>query len=168
MAWQKRGCASLESVEASIAPLPTHRSLEHFVPKLMQMILYIAAGSALGGVARYVIGGWVQRVAATPFPVGTLLVNITGSLLLGVLARTVLVTPGMSAEMRALLTIGFCGGYTTFSTFSLETLQLLEKGQPGRAALYALTSVVLSLAALWLGFVIARELSGSRAFPGSA
>lgn len=132
------------------------------------MILYIAAGSALGGVARYVIGGWVQRVAETPFPVGTLLVNVSGSLLLGVLARTVLLAPGMSPEMRALLTIGFCGGYTTFSTFSLETLQLVEKGQPGRAALYAVASVVLSLTAVWLGYVLARGMFGTRALPGSA
>lgn len=132
------------------------------------MILYIALGSAFGGVARYVIGGWVQRATDTPFPTGTLVVNVTGSLLLGVLARTVLVAPGMSPEMRALLTIGFCGGYTTFSTFSLETVQLLEKGQLGRAALYALASVVLSLFALWLGYILARGLFGARAFPGSA
>ncbi|MGI8842573.1 MAG: fluoride efflux transporter CrcB [Gemmatimonadaceae bacterium] len=132
------------------------------------MILHIALGSALGGVARYVIAGWVQRASETPFPTGTMLVNVTGSLLLGVLARTVLVAPGISPEMRALLAVGFCGGYTTFSTFSLETVQLLEKGQIGRAGLYAVASVVLSLGALWLGYVLASGLFGVRAFPGNA
>jgi CrcB protein len=120
------------------------------------MLWYIAAGSALGGVSRYLVSGAVQRFLGTLFPVGTLVVNLTGSFLLGLLLRYALETPTLTAEMRAFLTVGFCGGYTTFSTFSYETMMLLEDGEWSRAGLYAALSVVLSLAATVLGFLAAR------------
>jgi CrcB protein len=97
------------------------------------------------------------------FPTGTLVVNVTGSLLLGFLLRYALGSAAVSPETRVLLTTGFCGGYTTFSTFSYETIALLEEGQHQRAALYVLLSVVLSLAACLAGVIIARELLGARA-----
>ncbi|HEY4596552.1 MAG TPA: CrcB family protein, partial [Thermoanaerobaculia bacterium] len=81
------------------------------------MLWYIAAGSAIGGVSRYLLGGAVQRAAGTGFPAGTLVVNVTGSLLLGLFLRYAVDTPTLTPEWRAFLTIGFCGGYTTFSTF---------------------------------------------------
>jgi CrcB protein len=122
------------------------------------MLIHIALGSAAGGVARYLLGGAVQRLAGTSFPAGTLTVNVTGSLLLGVFARLVLTAPGLTPEMRALLTIGFCGGYTTFSTFSFDVLNLLERGQVTRAALYVSASVLLSVGAMMAGFAIARSV----------
>ena len=122
------------------------------------MLWYIALGSAIGGVGRYVLGGLVQRSFAGTFPIGTLVVNITGSFLLGFLLRYAVATPTMTPEFRALLTVGLCGGYTTFSTFSYESLALMEDGDWGRAGLYIALSLGLSLLATFLGLAAAREL----------
>jgi CrcB protein len=122
------------------------------------MLLYIALGSAIGGVSRYLLGGLIQRWLDTTFPVGTLLVNVSGSFLLGAILRYAIETPTLSPEVRALLTVGFCGGYTTFSTFSYETVALLEDGQWTRAGLYVGASILLSLVGVFLGFGLAREV----------
>lgn len=122
------------------------------------MLWYIALGSAIGGVSRYLMGGFVQRLVAGTFPLGTLLINLTGSFLLGLILRYGVETSTLTPEMRAFLTIGFCGGYTTFSTFSYETVALAEDGQLARAALYVAFSVGMSLIATFLGFAAAREL----------
>jgi CrcB protein len=122
------------------------------------MLWYIAAGSAVGGVSRYLLGGFVQRLAASTFPVGTLVINIGGSFLLGFILRSAVGSPTLSPELRAFLTVGFCGGYTTFSAFSYETVALAEDGQWSRAALYVALSVGLSVAATMLGIAAGREL----------
>jgi fluoride exporter len=122
------------------------------------MLIYVAVGSAIGGVARYLLGGAVQRIFDTTFPAGTLLVNVTGSFLLGAIIRYALDTPSLTPEVRAFLTIGFCGGYTTFSTFSYEAMALLEDGEWVRAGAYITASVVLSLVGTWLGFAVGRQL----------
>ena len=122
------------------------------------MLLYVALGSAIGGVSRYLLGGLVQRMLDTTFPAGTLLVNITGSFLLGAIIRYALDTPSFTPEVRAFLTIGFCGGYTTFSTFSYETMALLEDGEWARAGVYITASVILSLIATFLGLALARQV----------
>jgi CrcB protein len=122
-----------------------------------RMLLYVAVGSAIGGVSRYLLGGLIQRVLDTTFPAGTLLINISGSFLLGAILRYAIETPTLSPEIRAFLTIGFCGGYTTFSTFSYETVALLEDGEWTRAGLYVGASVLLSLLGVFLGFAAARE-----------
>ena len=122
----------------------------------------VAFGAALGGVARYYLASALQQRLGATFPWGTLVVNVSGSLLLGVLIRYALATPTVSVEMRALLTTGFCGGYTTFSTYSYETATLLEDGQYGRAGVYALASVIVALGATFAGFVLARELIALR------
>jgi CrcB protein len=119
---------------------------------------YVALGSAVGGVARLALASVVQQRVGPDFPVGTLVVNITGSFVLGLLLRYALATDAISPEVRALLTTGFCGGYTTFSTFTYETLHLVEEGEHARAGLYVLLSVILSLVGAWLGIVAAREL----------
>jgi len=124
--------------------------------------LAVAIGAALGGVSRYYVASALQQRLGATFPWGTLVVNVSGSLLLGVLIRYALATPTMGAEIRALLTTGFCGGYTTFSTYSYETATLLEDGQYGRAGAYALASVVVALGATFAGFMLARELIGLR------
>jgi CrcB protein len=121
------------------------------------MLWYIAAGSAIGGVSRYLVGGLVQRTLDTTFPAGTLLINVTGSFLLGAILRYGVETPTLTPEFRAFLTVGFCGGYTTFSTFSYEAVALLEDGEWGRAGAYVGLSVLLSLAAALLGFALARQ-----------
>jgi CrcB protein len=121
------------------------------------MIFYVAIGSAFGGVTRYLIGGAVQRLLDMTFPIGTLFVNVSGSFLLGAILRYALETPGLTPEIRSLLTIGFCGGYTTFSTFSYETVALLKDGEWARAGFYAAASVLLSIAATFAGLAMARE-----------
>ena len=126
------------------------------------MIWYVAVGSAVGGVARYLLGAYIQQRAGPSFPTGTLVVNVSGSFLLGLLLRYALGSEAISPELRAMLTIGFCGGYTTFSTFSFESAVLLEEGQHARAGLYILASVVLSLVGMWVGFAAARELLAAR------
>jgi fluoride exporter len=121
------------------------------------MLWYVAFGSAVGGASRYLLGTFLQRAAGTTFPVGTLVINVVGSCLLGFLVRYAAESTGASPEARALLTTGFCGGFTTFSTFSVETLALIEDGDWSRAALYVGLSVVLSLTATFLGIAGARE-----------
>jgi CrcB protein len=126
------------------------------------MLFYVALGSAIGGVARYLLGGLAQRLFDTTFPIGTLLINISGSLLLGAFVRYATETPTFSPDLRAFLTIGLCGGYTTFSTFSYETVVLLEDGEWTRAGLYAGASVLLALAGTLLGFMLARQVIALR------
>jgi CrcB protein len=123
---------------------------------------YVALGSAVGGVARLALASLVQQRVGPNFPVGTLVVNVSGSFLLGLLLRYALGTQAISPEVRALLTTGFCGGYTTFSTFTYDTMLLLEDGQTSRAGLYVLLSVVLSLAGAWLGILGGRALLAMR------
>ena len=122
------------------------------------MLWYIAVGSALGGMGRYLLGGLVQRAVGGTFPFGTLVINVTGSFLLGAILRYGVDTPTLTPELRAFLTVGFCGGYTTFSTFSYEAVALLEDGEWSRASLYVALSLLLSLIATFLGFMAAREL----------
>jgi CrcB protein len=124
----------------------------------MRILWYVALGSALGGVARLLIGGWVQERFGASFPIGTLLINVSGSLLLGFLLRYTLEAPAIGPNTRALLTTGLCGGYTTFSTFSYEAVRLVEDGEYRRAGLYVLLSVGLALVAMTCGIMLAREL----------
>ena len=126
------------------------------------MVLYVALGSAIGGAARLLLGTLIQQRAGTMFPIGTLLINVTGSLLLGFLMRAALGTPSISPEVRGFLTTGLCGGYTTFSTFTFDTLVLLEDGELARAAWYMGLSVFVSLLGVYLGSVAARELLALR------
>lgn len=128
----------------------------------MRLLWGIAVGAAVGGLARYFVAAFIQQRAGTTFPWGTLIVNLSGSLLLGFIVRYAVATPGMSFEMRALLTTGFCGGYTTFSTFSFETATLLEDGQYERASAYAFGSVLLALAGTFGGFMLARQVIALR------
>lgn len=119
----------------------------------------IAIGSALGGVARYGVGQLVgQRLAA--FPLATLLVNVLGSLAIGVAAAISLQIKPSSAQLtRELVIIGFLGGFTTFSAFSLQTLDLLRAGRLPLALANIASSLVLCLLAVWLGHVLGLRLS---------
>lgn len=127
----------------------------------MNSVLFVALGGALGSVSRYLLSVAIQSRAGS-FPTATLLINITGSLLLGFLVRYTMETPAVGPDIRLLLTTGFCGGYTTFSTFSYETARLIEDGELDRAALYVALSLVVSLVATFAGFSLARGLLALR------
>ncbi len=126
------------------------------------MIWFVALGSALGGAIRFLLGTFLQQKTGSAFPIGTLVINISGSMLLGFLLRYALATTAISPEVRGLLTTGFCGGYTTFSTFTYETLALVEEGELAHAAAYVLLSVILALAGAYVGIAAARELLAFR------
>jgi fluoride exporter len=117
------------------------------------MIWYVAAGSALGGVLRFLMVPWAQRYFAAGFPGGTLVVNVAGSLVIGLVLRLA-GEQVLSTEARVFLTVGICGGFTTFSAFSAENLELLQAGQYGRTAIYVVASVLLSVAAAALGWLL--------------
>ena len=122
---------------------------------------WVALGGAAGSVSRYLLSAAIQERVGPGFPLGTLAINITGSLLLGFLWRYAIGTQA-TPELRALLTTGFCGGYTTFSTFSYETAVLIEGGEWRRATLYVVLSVVVALAGTFAGFELARQLLAAR------
>ena len=111
------------------------------------MWLYVTLGGAAGALGRYWLAGWVQTAFAGVFPLGTLTVNVVGSFLLGFGMQAMEALP-VSAAMRTMLTIGFLGAFTTFSTFSYETVTLLRDGDWTRAVLYAGLSLGLGLVAV--------------------
>jgi len=122
----------------------------------------VAIGAALGGLARFYLAAVIQHRAGIDFPAGTLVINITGSFLIGFFLRYALQSAVIGPEMRIFLTTGFCGGYTTFSTFSYETITLLQDGEYGRASLYVGSSVAFALAATILGIAAANWLLALR------
>jgi len=121
-------------------------------------LLAIAGGGALGAVARFLMSAYVYRILGKDFPYGTLAVNVLGSLVIGFMFIAIVERGLGSAEWRSIIMIGFLGAFTTFSTFSIETLMLLESGELSRAALNILLSVILCLGATWLGLTIGRQL----------
>jgi CrcB protein len=128
------------------------------------LYLWIALGSALGGMARFWFSGLIARTAGETFPWGTLIVNITGSLLIGIIAA--LTAPDgrifLSSTTRLALMAGLLGGYTTFSSFSLQTLALLQDGDWWRAGANIVLSVLLCLLAVWAGYAAASSFNALR------
>ena len=124
----------------------------------MQQLLAIAGGGALGAVLRFGMSNSVYRLLGRDFPYGTLAVNVLGSLLLGFLFVLFIERIVVSAEWRSGLLIGLLGAFTTFSTFSLETLALFEAGAPLKALLNIIASVVLCLVATWLGMILGKQI----------
>ena len=121
----------------------------------MTNILWVGLGGFIGSVTRYKLGGWVLHLTVQQkFPFSTFVVNIVGCLVAGVLAGLVEKHELFSADARLFLFTGLLGGFTTFSAFGLETLTLLRRGEPWVAATYAAASVLLGVAAVWLGFKI--------------
>ena len=123
----------------------------------MGMLFAVGVGGGLGALARYYIAGWVQPPGAE-FNWGIFVVNITGGLLMGMIVEASALRLNLSPELRSFLTVGILGGYTTFSTFSLDSALMLQKGQYGLAAGYIIGSVVLSIFALFAGLWIVRAI----------
>jgi CrcB protein len=119
------------------------------------ILALIAAGGAVGSVARYLLGGFVQRTAHLGFPVGTLVVNVLGSLAIGMIYAA-LPHDRREGIVSATLMVGFCGGFTTFSTFSLETVGLIVGGEWVKATSYIALSVASCVAATALGLRLLR------------
>jgi fluoride exporter len=113
-----------------------------------QFMLAVAAGGALGSVARYLVGVEAGKLFGTEFPWGTLIINVTGSFLIGAFVGLFTTKWDLSQAMRIFLTVGICGGFTTFSTFSLDGFYLIERGQTFASFAYMITSVALSVGAL--------------------
>lgn len=118
-------------------------------------VLQVALGGAIGASARYLVVTGATRLFGTGFPLGTLAVNVAGSLAMGLLAAVLLGPKGASPAAPFVIT-GLLGGFTTFSAFSLDALRLLETGRFGTAALYIVLSVVLSLGACAAGLMMMR------------
>ena len=130
-------------------------------PNGMLTYLWIGVGSAIGGVARYWTSGIIAVHFGETFPSGTLVVNVLGSLIIGFVAT--LTSPDgrmfVGSDMRVFIMLGLCGGYTTFSSFSIQTLALLRDGELLRAAVNVVLSVALCLLAVWLGHIAAGTLN---------
>ena len=125
---------------------------------MLTKCLIVGLGGSTGAIARYLLGGWVQERYGTSFPYGTLIINVSGSFILGLFA-TLAIRYAWSDHWRLLIAIGFVGAYTTFSTFEYETIQLIAEGSRYRAAAINLAgSVAAGFAAAYLGVVAARLL----------
>ena len=123
------------------------------------MIAYIALGGVAGTLARWYLQGWVQtRSGLTGFPVGTLAINLAGSLILGFVIRLATGSTVITPELRAGLTIGFCGGFTTMSTFAFESVRLLGDGEYWWATLYMGGTIAGCLIAVMAGTMLAEKL----------
>jgi fluoride exporter len=126
----------------------------------MLKLLMVGAGGFVGSIGRYLVGVGAQRITALPgFPYGTLIVNIVGCLLIGLLAGLVEGRPGgMSDEMELLLFVGALGGFTTFSSFGLDSVQLMRGHSVGLALMNVIVQVVVGLLAVWGGLELVRWL----------
>lgn len=124
----------------------------------MTQVIAIAAGGALGAVLRYGVSNGTHALLGRGFPYGTLAVNVIGSLLMGFLYIWLMERLASGPALRAFLLIGVLGAFTTFSTFSVETLNLVESGQLGKAILNVLASVIVCITAAGIGILLARQL----------
>ncbi len=124
----------------------------------MNMVLWAAAGGAIGAAGRYLASIVVTRMVGHGFPWGTLSVNILGSLLMGILIEAIALRFSVSNELRTFLATGILGGFTTFSAFSLDFAVLVERKAMTHAAFYLGASVVLSILALFAGLSLARAV----------
>ncbi len=122
-------------------------------------ILAVALGGAIGSVARYLVGIGSGKLLGFNFPWGTLFINIVGSMLIGVFAGMFAFKWDLPQALRVFLTVGICGGFTTFSTFSLDTYYLIERGELAAAGFYIVSSVIFSIVGLVAALHVIRVLS---------
>jgi CrcB protein len=125
---------------------------------MFRLLLIIGSGSFIGGIARFLISRYVQNQALSTFPYGTFLVNITGCFLIGIFYGLSERGNLMNTELRMFLTVGFCGGFTTFSTFAGENMSLLREGDFFYFAMYTSLSIFLGLMATYIGNLLIKAL----------
>jgi CrcB protein len=121
-------------------------------------LIGIMLGGAFGAVMRYVVANWVYAWLGRDFPYGTLSVNIIGSFLMGLLTIIILQKSALDPAIKLGVMVGFLGAFTTFSTFSIDTLNLLEKGDVILATVNVFTSVISCIVAVWLGMLLGKQL----------
>ncbi|WP_375450434.1 fluoride efflux transporter CrcB [uncultured Devosia sp.] len=127
----------------------------------MQAFVLVGVGGGIGAMARYGFSLLVGKLWLASFPLATLLINVIGSLAMGLLVGWLAkAMPNWAAEGRLFLAVGVLGGFTTFSSFSLDTITLIERGEAWQAGLYVVLSVVISVPALYLGLLVTRGLPG--------
>jgi CrcB protein len=126
----------------------------------VQTLLLIAGAGALGALSRYGATLWAMRAFGDRLPYGTLIVNVLGCLLLGFLLQAGVQHPGLSRETRLALGTGFLGSFTTFSTFGVQTVRLMERGAWGSALLNVALNVVVGIGCAWLGVLAAKRFVG--------
>ncbi len=124
----------------------------------MTQLIYIAIGGAIGATLRFSVSNGVYLIMGRDFPWGTLVVNVLGSLLMGFLYVMFVERMSVSVEMRSLILVGLLGAFTTFSTFSMETLNLIESGDLMPAGINMFASVFCCVTACWLGLMLGRQL----------
>ncbi|WP_320199975.1 fluoride efflux transporter CrcB [Agrobacterium sp. rho-13.3] len=124
----------------------------------MLNIALVAIGGAIGSVARYLVGIWGVRLAGPNFPWGTFTVNVVGAFLIGLLVEIIARRFDASAEMRVFVVTGILGGFTTWSSFTLDAVVLFERGDIGLSLLYLMGSLVVSFAAIFAGLALGRAL----------
>lgn len=122
------------------------------------ILLSVALGGAIGSLLRYGVASAIQSPASTGFPWGILIVNVTGGFAMGVIVELAALKLQISPELRAFLTVGILGGYTTFSTFSLDSVMLIQRGAYASAAGYIAGSTVLSIGAVFAGLAAVRAV----------
>ena len=124
-------------------------------------LVYVATGGAVGAMCRYVAASWISRLNTGTFPLHTFIINISGSFLMGLwIGVMALMLPGRAKDLHLLVAVGVLGGFTTFSTFSMESYLLLEKGLWLQAALYMIGSVVFSVVGFLAGMWVLRTING--------
>ncbi|MFQ5413919.1 MAG: fluoride efflux transporter CrcB [Phycisphaerae bacterium] len=126
----------------------------------MTKVLLIAVGGGVGSVLRYAVSGWAQRMTSSGFPSGTLAVNVLGCLVIGFLGAALAGPVLVREEYRVAVMVGCLGGFTTFSTYGLETVALASDGQAWRAVVNVLLQNALGLSAVWIGYRWARAWVG--------
>jgi len=118
----------------------------------------VGIGGCLGSILRFWLGSYIGGKLGTRFPYGTLVINVSGSFLLGIVFALLTARASWSPNWRYLLLIGFIGGYTTFSSFEFETLRMIQDGQTGLGLLYVATSVAIGFVAVWGGMIAGKAI----------
>lgn len=124
----------------------------------LQLIVAVAIGGSIGSVGRYLVGIASGKLLGLAFPWGTLIINVVGSFLIGVFVESFALKWNLSQVWRVFLTVGICGGFTTFSTFSLDAYLMIDRGELSAAMAYVIGSVVLSIVALFAGLQLIRAV----------
>ncbi|MBS1534663.1 MAG: fluoride efflux transporter CrcB [Bacteroidetes bacterium] len=122
----------------------------------MKTILYVGLGGAIGSIFRYLTGFFVNKYCHSLFPLATFFTNIIGCFLIGILMSWLEKNNAINGPLKWLLITGFCGGYTTFSTFALENIQLMQSQQTLWAICYSLGSILLGILSVWLGMTLVK------------